>query len=176
MTLTSPILNTTWQPEWQPEFIGTLLFIVEGERILLIHKKTGHGAGKVNGPGGKLQSGESVVECALRETEEEVGLCALDAECVLEMRFVEQEGQQWLGYACLATQYVGELTETPEAKPFWCAIDAIPYDQMWPDDKIWLPQILKRDPQTPRVADFLFRAGSLLEYRWRDSPDIAGTF
>jgi 8-oxo-dGTP diphosphatase len=176
MTITALTLNTIWQPDWQPEFIGTLLFIVQDEQILLIHKKTGHGAGKINGPGGKLQSRESVLACAVRETEEEVGLTALDAKCVLEMRFVEQDGQQWLGFACLATQYVGELVETLEAKPFWCAIDAIPYEHMWPVDEIWLPEIFRNEPATTRVVDFLFRAGLLVDWRWRTSASIASTF
>lgn len=35
------------------------MFVVRGGEILLIEKKRGHGAGKVNGPGGKIDPGES---------------------------------------------------------------------------------------------------------------------
>jgi hypothetical protein len=39
---------------WQPSQRATLLFILREEKILLIHKLRGFGAGKINGPGGKI--------------------------------------------------------------------------------------------------------------------------
>ena len=48
--------------------------------ILLGLKKRGFGAGKWNGFGGKLHPGESVRECARRETEEECGLTVADED------------------------------------------------------------------------------------------------
>jgi 8-oxo-dGTP diphosphatase len=42
----------------------------------------------------------------------------------------------------LASEFVGEPTETPEAAPFWAPLDRIPYDRMWEDDRHWLPQVL----------------------------------
>jgi ADP-ribose pyrophosphatase YjhB (NUDIX family) len=47
------------------------LFNAQGQ-ILLGMKKRGFGVGKWNGPGGKLEAGESVIQGALRELEEEV--------------------------------------------------------------------------------------------------------
>ena len=73
--------------------------MLRDQEVLLIHKKTGHGQGKINAPGGKLEAGESVAECAVRETREEVGLQVKDLVCRAELRFVEQQGAQWLGYA-----------------------------------------------------------------------------
>jgi len=166
-------LNTYWENDWKPEFVGTLMFIVSNDEILLINKKTGHGAGKINGPGGKLHEGERVVACAIRETEEETGLTPLNARCVLEMRFVERKGPQWLGFACLASGYRGDLIETDEADPFWCPLTEIPYAQMWPDDSIWLPRILGRSEGDPLVADFLFEDGQLLDSAWRNESSIA---
>ena len=57
---------------WQPVDRGTLLFVVRDDRILLIHKKRGLGAGKINGPGGRIDDGETPLQCALREVDEEV--------------------------------------------------------------------------------------------------------
>ena len=45
-----PVIQTPWQNQWQPELIGTLVFLVDNERVLLIEKLTGHGQGKINGP------------------------------------------------------------------------------------------------------------------------------
>ena len=39
---------------WTPTERAALCFVVTGGRVLLIRKKRGLGAGKVNGPGGRL--------------------------------------------------------------------------------------------------------------------------
>ena len=144
---------------WQPDFVGTLTFVCAGGQILLIRKKRGHGAGKVNAPGGKLDPGETPLAGAIRETKEEVGVEALHPSLMAELKFVDQANAQWLGYAFVAQDYRGAPTETAEARPFWAPLDQIPYHQMWEDDRIWLPKILAGQ----RIkAAFLFRAGKLL--------------
>ncbi len=177
-------IDTLWVERWQPELIGTLLFVLRAHQgraqVLLIHKKTGHGQGRVNGPGGKLDAGESLTACAKREVLEEVGLQVANPVCRAELRFVELDGSQWLGYAYTADQFGGQLIETPEAKPFWCDIEEIPFADMWPDDQIWLPTILQQhasqsigksldqksgDKHQPLVGDFLFENEQLLEHR-----------
>jgi len=52
---------------WTPTERATLLFVLRDGQILLIHKKTGLGAGKINGPGGRIEPGESAQEGAIRE-------------------------------------------------------------------------------------------------------------
>ena len=180
-------IDTLWVERWQPELIGTLLFVLRMHKgllqVLLIHKKTGHGQGRVNGPGGKLDAGESLTACATREVLEEVGLQVGHPVCRAELRFVELEGSQWLGYVYTADQFSGQLTETSEAKPFWCDIEKIPFADMWPDDQLWLPTVLQQHvsqffSQTisqvkdqkfgttlpPLVGDFLFENERLLEH------------
>ena len=51
-------LKTKWVANWRPDFIGTLVFLVCHSEILLIRKKTGHGRGQINVPGGKIEPGE----------------------------------------------------------------------------------------------------------------------
>ena len=53
--------------DWTPNMRANLVFLTRGEEVLLIHKKTGLGAGKINGPGGKLEPGESPLDAARRE-------------------------------------------------------------------------------------------------------------
>ncbi|MEM9488228.1 MAG: NUDIX hydrolase, partial [Myxococcota bacterium] len=36
----------------------------------------------------------------------------------------------------------GQASETDEAVPLWTAMDDIPYGEMWPDDRYWLPLVL----------------------------------
>ena len=149
--------------------MGTLLFLLDDQgRVLLIHKKTGHGAGRINGPGGKLDANEGLIAGACREVLEEVGLTVHNAQVGLEMRFVEQAGPQWLGFALTATDYSGEPIETEEAKPFWCPIAEVPYHRMWPDDAIWLPKLLGGEFVEPAVGNFLFEDERLLAHQFDD--------
>ena len=63
--------DVDWE-RWEPRQRATLLFVVRRDEILLIHKKRGLGAGKINGPGGRLEPGETPLACAIREVEEEL--------------------------------------------------------------------------------------------------------
>ena len=42
-----------------------------------------------------------------------------------------------------AADYDGIEKETEEAAPKWFKLDRIPYEEMWPDDKIWMPMMLQ---------------------------------
>lgn len=50
-----------WPAQWTPDILATLMFVVQDGKILLIRKKRGIGAGKVNGPGGKFEPGETAL-------------------------------------------------------------------------------------------------------------------
>ena len=160
-------IATTWQQHWQPDLIGTLVFVLSNDDVLLIHKKTGHGQGKISAPGGKLESGEGIAECAARELQEEVGIQSGNLVCRAELRFVEQQGPQWLGYAFTTREFTGVPTQSLEADPFWCRRADIPYDRMWDDDRLWLPLILAQEQRQENgilIADLLFREGRLLDH------------
>ncbi|MEM1435253.1 MAG: 8-oxo-dGTP diphosphatase [Pseudomonadota bacterium] len=144
---------------WQPQLVGTLVFVCQGPQVLLIHKKTGHGSGLINGPGGKLHSGESPIACARRELNEELGVGVRHLRQAATLRFVELAGDQWLGHAFVGTGLIGTPRETREARPLWLPQDALPYDRMWADDRHWLPRALSGEALE---ADFLFRDSVLL--------------
>ena len=65
-------------PSWSPGDRATLLFVIRDGEVLLIRKKRGLGAGKINGPGGRIEAGESPLEAAIREVQEEVGVTPTD--------------------------------------------------------------------------------------------------
>lgn len=52
----------------------TLIFIRYGDEVLLINREKGSWMGRWNGLGGKIEKGESALEGAKRECEEESGL------------------------------------------------------------------------------------------------------
>ncbi len=147
---------------WQPDVRGTLLFLTSGDEVLLIRKKRGHGAGKINGPGGKIDPGETPLQAALRETREETGVHVPDATLMAEFRFLDLVAQQWYGYVFLAHDFQGTPVETAEADPYWCPISELPFEQMWDDDRYWLPRLLNGEQLR---GDFLFDDGRLLAHR-----------
>ena len=65
------VAEVDWE-NWNPKERATLMFILQNGRMLLIHKKRGFGAGYFNAPGGRLEAGETSLECAVRETREEL--------------------------------------------------------------------------------------------------------
>jgi 8-oxo-dGTP diphosphatase len=127
---------------WEPEQRATVLFVVRDGRILLIHKKRGLGAGKVNGPGGRIDPGETPLECALRETREELRVTPLGVRACGELRFQFVDGLSIHGYVFTASDCDGLPQETAEARPFWVSQDAIPFERMWADDRLWFPPML----------------------------------
>lgn len=126
------------------EILATLLFIQREGKVLLIKKKRGIGAGKINGPGGKIERGETPLEAICREAEEE--LC-------IRVQAPEERGRLYFHFACgtipsiycyvfVAKSFEGVEQETEEAIPLWIDEDKIPYEEMWEDDQYWLPQLL----------------------------------
>jgi 8-oxo-dGTP diphosphatase len=133
--------NMDWT-DWIPRERANLCFIVKDGRILLIRKKRGLGAGKINGPGGKIEPGETALAAAIRETQEEIGVTPLDLEERGALYFQFTDGYSLHCTVFLAGDLDGEPVETPEATPQWVALEEIPYDEMWADDRYWLPQML----------------------------------
>jgi len=127
---------------WRPDEAATLCFVVRGREVLLIRKKRGLGAGKINGPGGRIEAGETPVACAIRETREELCVTPVDPVLRGELRFQFTNGYALHGYVFSADDCRGEARETDEATPLWTPLDAIPFDQMWADDVLWFPHML----------------------------------
>jgi 8-oxo-dGTP diphosphatase len=128
---------------WEPKERATLLFVIRDGQILLIRKKRGLGAGKINGPGGRLEPGETPVEAAVREIREELGVEVLSPTLRGELHFQFVDGYSLLCSVFTAPDCLGEAIETPEAVPLWTPLDAIPYHEMWEDDARWLPGVLE---------------------------------
>ena len=129
--------------DWSPPILATLIYVIRDQEVLLIEKKRGHGAGKVNAPGGKVALSESPSDCAVRECEEEVGVTVLNPHFRGILRFQDLiNGFALQGYVFIATEFNGLPVETDEATPFWCSRMAIPYESMWEDDRYWLPYVL----------------------------------
>lgn len=128
----------------------TLCFPIQGNparQILLGMKKTGFGRGKYNGFGGKLETGETPLGCAVRELAEECGIVAEEADLrpAGELLFIFPANPELNHdvHLYLLYKWQGEPQEMQEMKPVWFDVAEIPYAEMWADDCYWLPAVLK---------------------------------
>jgi 8-oxo-dGTP pyrophosphatase MutT (NUDIX family) len=117
--------------------------------ILLAMKKRGFGQGRWNGLGGKIdpeKGDKTVFDSAIREPEEEAKIIPKNLEkvAIIDFHFPEykKEYNQQV-HLFLIREWEGEPEETEEMKPQWFGRGIIPYDEMWDDDKYWLPHILE---------------------------------
>lgn len=147
---------------WRPTDRATLAFVLRGREILLIRKKRGLGAGKINGPGGRIDPGETPEQCAVRELGEELLVTPTGLERAGELSFQFADGYGIHVWAFRAGGCHGVPQETAEAIPLWTAIDAIPYDEMWADDRLWVPAMLDRRPFR---GWFIFDGDRMVDHR-----------
>ncbi|XP_026497964.1 oxidized purine nucleoside triphosphate hydrolase-like [Vanessa tameamea] len=126
--------------------VYTLVFLRNETQILLGLKKRGFGVNKWNGFGGKVEQNETIIDAAIRELKEEccvvVNKCDLKNIGHLEFTF---EGDSLLMDVRVfsASNYQGVPVETEEMAPKWYGYDEVPFDNMWPDDRIWFPYMVK---------------------------------
>ncbi len=143
-----------------PDKLLSLVFVMDGDRVLLGKKKRGFGKDKFNGFGGKITSNESIEECAARELLEECGLKIHTSDLsdrgtldftMLKDGMVGSDGIVSSKLRCrvFTVRYdlkrMGSPEETEEMKPEWFYKSKIPLSKMWLDDRFWLPKMLKSD-------------------------------
>lgn len=148
---------------------ATITYPVRDGSVLLIEKKRGIGSGLYNGPGGKVEPGESPLEAARREVREEIQVTVPTLSKRGELEFVFGDDHYMTVHVYRAPDVEGNPEETPEAKPRWVDIDAVPYDQMWEDDRYWLPLLL--DDRTFQGWFRFDAAAEVLRGRYVD-PDV----
>ena len=164
-------------PRWQPQDVATLTFVFRPEKpeasrvdeILLIRKLRGLGAGKINGPGGRLEGEETLVQCAVREVQEELGGTPLDPVERGRLDFQFVDGYSLRCHVFGTRRFQGSAVETEEAVPLWTPVDRIPFDQMWSDDILWFPHLLA---QRPFVGQFIFDDDTMVDVQLRQGVDL----
>ena len=165
MTLAAENFQSIDWDAWMPAEQATLLFVVNEDKVLLIEKKRGIGAGKINGPGGRIDPGEGPLEAAVREVEEELRVTPIGIVKVGEVLFQVLNGVSIRIHVFRAADCRGDPTETAEAVPLWTPLEAIPFDRMWEDDRLWFPRMLSGPPFEMRT---LFDGDKLLSHDLRD--------
>ena len=147
----------------------TLCFLLQGRpqtQLLLGRKKTGFGTGKYYGFGGKVEVGETITQATVREIYEESGLEVEETALIpmgqvyfvsvaeklsatepnqqrlRERQQIDRLGTRSIAHLFIAKSWQGEPRETHEMTPTWFDLHQVPYQHMWPTDKIWLRPVL----------------------------------
>jgi len=125
---------------------GTICYIMRDGKALLIRKEEGEfGGGKLNAPGGKMEEGETPEDCVVREVREETGLAlsGVKRHGLLNFYFGEKEEPEWVVYVFSSTSFSGETKRSEEGPLEWVKLSSLPYDEMWEDDRHWVPLLLE---------------------------------
>lgn len=150
---------------------ATLIFLRREDEVLLAMKKRGFGEGRWNGVGGKVEAGETLEQAAKRECHEEIGVMPkkLGRVAVLDFMFPQDPTRpNWNQQVTVfvSREWDGKPKETEEMAPKWFKLEQIPYDEMWSDDKLWLPQVLAG--QTLRGSFSFNEDSSVKSYKLED--------
>jgi 8-oxo-dGTP diphosphatase len=98
-------------------------------------------AGKWNGLGGKFEAGETPEMCIRREVREEAGLVVHNPRLHGLLIFPNFKGNDWYVFVFTATEFEGELIESPEGKLEWIDSDQLTSLSLWESDHVFLPWI-----------------------------------
>ena len=130
--------------------IATLALIVRKNTVLLGFKqgKPEIGDGKLNAPGGKVEPGETILKCLVRETKEEVDV-ELDprrAEEVAVIVFYAAGVADFEVHVFRTETFTGEPHDTESMRDlYWYPIDDLDdmKDDMHESDLRWMPQAIR---------------------------------
>jgi 8-oxo-dGTP diphosphatase len=129
--------------------LGTLCYLVDGDRVLMIHREGRADdvhLGKYNGLGGKVEQHEDVVSAIVREVREESGLLieAPRLRGTVSWPGFGAGGEDWFGFVFVADSWSGELTaENREGRLEWVPLSRLlSFDlELWPGDRYFLPLV-----------------------------------
>lgn len=120
--------------------IGVAVIVCRQGRILMGRRKGAHGSGTWQFPGGHLELGEQIADCARREVLEETGL---SIEKLREGPFTndlfEAEGKHYVTLFVVAESAAGEprVMEPHKCEEWrWCEWEAMPEPRFLPVDHL----------------------------------------
>ena len=122
--------------------LATLCYIKHDGHTLMVYrnkKPNDMHAGKWNGLGGKFEPGESPEECVIREVREESGLEILNPMLHGLLMFPKFKGDDWYVFVFTASEFSGELIDSPEGKLEWIPDEKLNSLNVWESDQIFFP-------------------------------------
>ncbi len=145
--------------------LATLCYLRRNGQTLMVHrvkKANDMHQGKWNGLGGKLEAGETPEECVIREVYEESGLTVRNPELKGLLTFPAfDDFEDWYVFVYLATDFDGELIDSPEGNLQW--IDNVELNnlKLWDGDPLFIAWLDKKGIFS---AKFSYNLGRLVRH------------
>ena len=111
-----------------------------------VSKKQDPNKGKWIGVGGKQEEGETIFECARRETLEETGLTLLDLSYRGIVTFINTKYPSEEMHLFTATRFTGEIKPCPEGVLKWVDETEILSLNLWQGDRVFIDLLIKNSP------------------------------
>lgn len=132
--------------------IDTTLAYLEKENqwlmLLRNKKKEDINEGKWIGVGGKVEEGETPLQCIQREILEETGYICEKPQLVGILYFYYQSHVDERIFVYWSNQFHGQLIENNEGTMKWIAKDRILDLNLWEGDRFFLEKMLKKEGET----------------------------
>lgn len=124
----------------------TLWIILKDDKILLCMKKRWFWEWLWNWAWWKCEKWETIEQAMIRELQEETWLETNleNLENMWVLHFYFDANPDWNQDVNIfkINDFDWAPTETEEMRPKWFNLEDIPYNEMWEDDKIWLPRMI----------------------------------
>lgn len=127
----------------------TLCYIEKNNSYLMLlrnKKKIDMNKGKWIGVGGKLEIGETIEECLLREVYEETGLTLKNYNYRGKILFISDEWDSEIMHLYTADDFEGSLTECLEGELRWIPKDKIMDLNLWEGDRAFMKMLMEDEP------------------------------
>ncbi|MEN9361677.1 MAG: hypothetical protein RL095_3212 [Verrucomicrobiota bacterium] len=125
---------------------ATLVYLKRGRQWLMLHRGGRPGdihAGKWNGLGGKVDAGESPLECAVREVREESGLEVRSLQACGHLSFpLFKDAIDWSVHVFLCDDFDGEPGPCSEGSLEWVDESQLLELNLWEGDRHFLPHVI----------------------------------
>lgn len=124
--------------------LATLCYLKRDGCTLMVHrnkKPNDIHEGRWNGLGGKFEAGETPEECVRREVLEESGLVIQNPLLHGLLMFPKFKGNDWYVFVFTATEFGGDLIDSPEGTLAWIKDQELIGLNLWESDHIFLPWI-----------------------------------
>ncbi|GMQ62623.1 NUDIX hydrolase [Vallitalea maricola] len=144
--------------------LGTLCYIEKDGRTLMLHrvkKENDIHEGNWIGLGGKIENGESPVECVIREVKEESGLTIKNPDLRGILTFPEFGKDNWYVFLYTATEFNGDLIECNEGDLKWIDNEDLLNLKMSEGDNLFLKWLKKYKMFS---AKFIYDGKKLIDY------------
>lgn len=148
--------------------VTTAVYLIRDNKILfLVRNKAGdtdHKQGMYLPIGGKVELGESLETCAIREVEEESGIKinSLELKGVVYITGQGKAEFDWVNFLYTSSDFNGEAVPGNEGHFEWVDLDKLENANLYPGDKIYLEYLRK---YKFFVVEFVYKGYDLISHQ-----------